>query len=96
MSLSFAQGDFTDRYLSDRGVYPDAAIWRWHPGAKGGVFPEHQELNGQREKSEFDFPDHPDTAVNAAYCACVLQITYKDSRGRYAKAPTISDFTNVG
>lgn len=92
MSLSFAQGEFTERYLSDRGVYPDSATWRWHEGVKGGVFPEHVALNQRREATEFDFGDHPDTAVNAAYCQCIITIGYRDTRGRFAKPPNISDF----
>lgn len=92
MSLSFAQGVFVDRYLSDRGVYPDAAIWRWHEGVKGGIFPQHVALDGEQEPTEFDFPDHPDTAINAQYCQCLIAIRYRDTRGRFARAPSISDF----
>jgi hypothetical protein len=94
MVLSFAQGKFTDRYLSDRGVYPTAAIWRWHPGVKGGVFEEHRDLNGERAGSEFEFSDHPDTSVNAQWCQCQIQIQYRDDRGRYAPPPQVGDFVS--
>lgn len=75
--------------LEKVGLRRSAFIWRWHPGAKGGVFPEHLDLNASRGQTEDDFGGHiPRADLNGQYCMCMLQQEWRDERGRFASPAT--------
>ena len=80
-----AGGPAVSSGLEKVGLRRSAYIWRWHPGAKGGVFPEHLALAGERGQTEDDFGGHiPRGDVNGEYCMCMLQAEWRDERGRFA------------
>lgn len=67
------------------GVRPSALIWRWHAGAKGQVYEPHRDQNGKRGVTEQDFDGHiPRRDLNGKYCMCILQVEWRDARGRFA------------
>lgn len=86
MATGFAQGVKVTAALENVGIVPAGWFWRWHPGAKGGVFPPHVGLNGSFEADVLDFGSMPQGDVNADYCECQLQTVWRDERtGRFAR-----------
>ena len=71
--------------LEKVGLNRSALIWRWHAGAKGGVYEPHIQQNGRRGQTVEDFDGHlPRHDLNGRYCMCILQSEWRDARGRFA------------
>lgn len=82
----FAQGRKVTEALAGVGVRATGWIWRWHPGTKGGVFPDHLALNGEHEPDILGFGSLPQGDINGDYCECQLQTVWRDERtGRFAR-----------
>lgn len=83
-----AGGPAVSSGLEKVGLRRSAFIWRWHYGAKGGIFPAHLDLQGHRGQSEDDFDGHrPRADLNGKYCMCLLQAEWRDERGQFASPP---------
>lgn len=83
--MGFADSPATVNALAGHGIRVSGYVWRWAPGQKGGIFPPHQDLNGQFEATADSYESWPGEDDNGTSCMCAVPPIYRTPDGRFAK-----------
>lgn len=83
--MGFADSPETRDTLAGYGVRVTGYTWRWGLGLKGGTFPPHFDLNGDRATTADEFGTYPGEDVNGSDCTCHVVPEYRTPDGRFAR-----------